>query len=90
MVSEMNNHVFSHDYDKFNYAPKCHLTDVQMKRVKALNELLEAIALHDYNELPTSSAFQTRQTSAATSSVPPASIPRHIKSTGGQTRCETH
>ena len=51
MFSELKTRAFSHDSDKFNYAPHCHLTDVQAKRVKALLELLEAIALHDLNDL---------------------------------------
>ena len=51
MVSELKTHAFSHDSDKFNYMPHCHLTDVQAKRVMALLELLEAIASHDLNDL---------------------------------------
>ena len=51
MVNELRAHAFSHDYNKFNYAPKCHLTDVQAQRVMALVELLEAIASHDTNDL---------------------------------------
>jgi AraC-like DNA-binding protein len=51
MVSELKTHAFSHDSDKFNYMPHCHLTDVQAKRVMALLELLEAIASHDTNDL---------------------------------------
>ena len=51
MVSELKGHTFSHDSDKFNYAPKCHLTDVQVKRMMALLELLETIASHDRNDL---------------------------------------
>lgn len=51
MASELQAHVFSYDFNKFNYTPKCHLTDLQAKRVKALIELLEAIALHDYHDL---------------------------------------
>jgi AraC-like DNA-binding protein len=51
MVSELKTHAFSHDSDKFNYTPHCHLTDVQAKRVIALLELVEAIASHDLNDL---------------------------------------
>ena len=51
MVSELKTHAFSHDSDKFNYTPHCHLTDVQAKRVMALLELMEAIASHDLNDL---------------------------------------
>ena len=51
MISELKARAFSHDSDKFNYAPKCHLTDVQAKRMMALIELLEAIASHDTHDL---------------------------------------
>ena len=51
MISELKTHAFSHDSDKFNYTPHCHLTDVQAMRVMALLELLEAIASHDHNDL---------------------------------------
>ena len=51
MISELKTHAFSHDSEKFNYAPHCHLTDVQANRVMALLELLEAIASHDLNDL---------------------------------------
>ena len=51
MLNELKAHAFSHDSDKFNYAPRCHLTDVQAKRVMAILELLEAIASHDHNDL---------------------------------------
>lgn len=51
MFSEVKTHAFSHDLDKFNYAPKCRLTDEQVHRVMALNEILEAIASHDINDL---------------------------------------
>ena len=51
MVYELKIHAFSHDYDKYNHAPHCHLTVKQVKRVMALLELLEAIASHDGNDL---------------------------------------
>lgn len=51
MSDELNTHAFSHDSDKFNHAPHCHLTDVQAKRMMAVLELLEAIASHDTNDL---------------------------------------
>ena len=51
MLNELKAHAFSQDSDKFNYAPRCHLTDVQAKRVMAILELLEAIASHDHNDL---------------------------------------
>ena len=51
MLKELKAHAFSHDSDKFNYMPYCHLTDVQAKRMMALLELLEAIASHDTKDL---------------------------------------
>ena len=51
MISELKAHAFSHDSYKFNYAPLCHLTDVQAKRMMALLELLEDIASHDTDDL---------------------------------------
>lgn len=51
MYNELKTHIFSHDYDKFATVPKCHLTDVQAKRMMALNELLGAIASHDVYDL---------------------------------------
>ena len=51
MFSELKAQAFSHDNEKYNYAPKCRLTDEQARRVIMLIELLDAIALHDYNDL---------------------------------------
>ena len=51
MFEDVKAHTFSHDHDKFNYAPVCRLTDEQAQRVMALNEILEAIASHDNNDL---------------------------------------
>ena len=51
MISELKTRAFSHDSNKFNYTPKCHLTDMQAKRAMALIELLEAIASHDTKDL---------------------------------------
>ena len=51
LFNELKAHTFSHDHDKFNYAPTCRLTDMQAKRVMALNEILDAIASHDHNDL---------------------------------------
>ena len=52
MFEEVKAHTFSHDHDKFNYAPKCRLTDVQVQRVMALNEICHAIASHSPDDLP--------------------------------------
>ena len=51
MFEEVKANTFSHEHDKFDYAPRCHLTDVQAKRMMALNELLGAIASHDNYDL---------------------------------------
>ena len=51
MYSELKTHTFSHEHDKFNYAPICRLTDEQAQHVMALNDIMEAIASHDTNDL---------------------------------------
>ena len=51
LFEDLNNYVFSHDYDKFHASPACQLTDIQTKRIMAHFELLEAIASHDYSDL---------------------------------------
>lgn len=45
-------HIFSHDYDKFNVAPICSLTPVQARRVMAIFEQLETVSSHSEEELP--------------------------------------
>ncbi len=44
-------HLFSHDFDKFNSAPTCKLTDAQADRLIAIAKLLSAIAMHNAAEL---------------------------------------
>ncbi len=51
MFNDVKANTFSHDHGKFNYAPICRLTDVQARRVMALNEILGAIASHDTDDL---------------------------------------
>jgi len=51
ILGEVKNHILGHEYDVFHKAPNCLLTDVQVERVKALAEVLSAIAQHDMNEL---------------------------------------
>ncbi len=51
MLNDVKANTFSHDHGKFNYAPICRLTDVQARRVMALNEILGAIASHDTDNL---------------------------------------
>lgn len=45
-------HSFSHDADKFNLAPICHLTPEQAKHMMDLTDQLEIIANHTESELP--------------------------------------
>jgi len=51
ILGEVKNHILGHEYDVFHKSPSCQLTDVQAQRVKALAEVLSAIAQHDTNEL---------------------------------------
>lgn len=51
MLGEVKNHILGHEYDVFHKSPTCQLTEVQAERVKALAEVLGAIAQHDMNEL---------------------------------------
>ena len=51
MFNELKAHTFSHDYDKFISAPRCHLTHEQVMRLSALTQVLEAIASRDINDL---------------------------------------
>jgi len=51
ILGEVRNHILGHEYDVFHKSPTCQLTDVQVERVKALAEVLSAIAEHDMNEL---------------------------------------
>ena len=51
MYSELRSHIFSHDYGKYASIPICHLTDIQAMHVMALNDIMEAIASHDTNDL---------------------------------------
>ena len=47
ILGEVKNHILGHEYDVFHKSPICQLTDVQAVRVKALAEVLSAIAQHD-------------------------------------------
>ena len=51
ILGEVKNHILGHEYDVFHKSPTCQLTEVQAERVKALAEVLSAIAQHDMNEL---------------------------------------
>ena len=51
ILGEVRNHILGHEYDVFHKSPTCQLTDVQAQRVKALAEVLSAIAQHDMKDL---------------------------------------
>ena len=52
MFDDLRFHTFSHDYEKFNYAPVCSLTDEQAKHLLAIVDQLILIANHTDEELP--------------------------------------
>lgn len=52
MFDDLRFHTFSHDYEKFNYAPVCSLTDEQAKQLLTIVDQLIAIANHTDEELP--------------------------------------
>ena len=43
--------IFSHDYEKFNTSPLCHLTDEQAQRIQSLMLVLEDISSHRFEDL---------------------------------------
>ena len=52
MFDDLRFHTFSHDYEKFNYAPVCTLTDEQAAHLLAIVDQLIVIANHTDEELP--------------------------------------
>ena len=52
MFDDLRFHTFSHDYEKFNYAPVCSLTDKQASHLLAIVDQLIVIANHTEEELP--------------------------------------
>jgi len=52
MFDDLRFHTFSHDYEKFNYAPVCSLTDEQAAHLLAIVDQLIVIANHTDEELP--------------------------------------
>jgi len=44
--------IFSHDHDKFNYAPVCSLTDEQVQHLLSIVNQLDIIAKHTDKEMP--------------------------------------
>lgn len=51
LLADLQAEIFSHDYDKFNTAPVCHLTDIQAERLLEIMDLLDAIAQHRFGAL---------------------------------------
>ena len=52
MFDDLRFHTFSHDYEKFNYAPVCSLTDEQAAHLLSIVDQLIIIANHTNEELP--------------------------------------
>ena len=52
MFDDLRFHTFSHDYEKFNYAPVCSLTDEQAAHLMTIVDQLIVIANHTDKELP--------------------------------------
>ena len=51
MFEELKLNLFTHDYDKFHYAPVCTLSDEQVQRLMTILEQLALIASHSELEL---------------------------------------
>ncbi len=52
MLDDLRFHTFSHDYEKFNYAPVCSLTDEQAAHLLDIVDQLIIIANHTDEEMP--------------------------------------
>ena len=52
MFDDLRFHTFSHDYEKFNYAPVCSLTDEQAAHLLAIVDQLIVIVNHTDEEMP--------------------------------------
>ncbi|MBP5688045.1 MAG: AraC family transcriptional regulator [Muribaculaceae bacterium] len=52
MFDDLRFHTFSHDYEKFNYAPLCSLTDEQAAHLLAIVDQLIIITNHTEEEMP--------------------------------------
>lgn len=52
MLEDLRFHTFSHDHEKFNYAPVCSLTDEQAAHLLTIIDQLTIIANHTDKELP--------------------------------------
>lgn len=52
MIDDLRFHNFSHDYEKFNYAPVCSLTDEQATHLLSIIDQIIVIANHTEEEMP--------------------------------------
>ena len=52
MFNDLRFHTFSHDYEKFNYAPVCSLTDEQAAHLLTIVDQLIMITNHTEEEMP--------------------------------------
>ena len=52
LLDDLRFHTFSHDHEKFNYAPICSLTDEQAAHLISIVDQLAVIANHTDKELP--------------------------------------
>ena len=52
MFDDLRFHTFSHDYEKFNYAPICSLTDEQAAHLQSIVDQLIIIANHSDEKMP--------------------------------------
>ena len=52
MMHDLRFYAFSHDYEKFHYAPLCTLTDLQAERLMTIFSHLKNLAEHSMEEVP--------------------------------------
>ena len=52
VFKDLQFHTFSHDYDAFNRAPICSLTEIQAQRLMGVVDQLEAVSNHSTEEMP--------------------------------------
>ena len=52
MFDDLRYHTFSHDHEKFNYAPICSLTDEQAAHLLAIVDQLAIISRHTHQQMP--------------------------------------
>ena len=52
LYHDLQFYTFSHDFEKFHYAPMCALTDLQTARLLSIFDHLDALSKHSLDELP--------------------------------------